>query len=445
MATSMDKIRNAGVVGAGGAGFPTHVKLSAKANLIIANGLECEPLLRVDQQMMEHFAPQVIEGMAIAMAETGAKRGVICLKEKYRQAADNLQKEIQATGLEISIKPIGNYYPAGDEQALVYETTGQVVPTGGLPIDAGAVVLNVSTLVNISDAVRGIPVTHKYLTVTGEVKRPLTIQAPIGTPVQELITYAGWTGESEYFAMILGGPAMGAVSTDWDTPVTKTLGGVILLPRSHSLIQRKTAPLDYQIRLSRSVCCQCNQCTQLCPRNMLGLDTAPHRVMRALAYGDGRGLQPEQVISCSECGVCTYFACNMGLAPNRIMAQLKGQILWEKRPFEKKSSTGVSAERSFMTLPTDRLIGRLGLGEYNHPAPMEKDPLPVERVKIPLKQHIGPPCTPAVTQGQRVSAGDCIAIVAEGQLGAPIHTGISGIVQAVGQDFIEIHRKGGQV
>ena len=444
MAAAMEKMYIAGVTGAGGAGFPTHVKLSAKADTVLANGLECEPLLRVDQQIMEQKAAQVVEGMGIAMAETGAKQGIICLKEKYKQAAQNLQAAIKSSGLDIALKQIGSYYPAGDEQALVYEATGKIVPTGGLPLDAGAVVLNVSTLVQISEAVKDRPVTHRYVTVTGAVKRPLTIQAPIGTAVRELIACAGWAGEPDEYAMILGGPAMGTVSRDWDSPLTKTLGGIILLPKAHSLIQKKTAPLESQIRLSRSVCCQCNQCTQLCPRNMLGLDTAPHKAMRALAYGDGSGLKPEEVLSCSQCGVCTYFACNMGLMPSRIMGKLKEGILGEKRPFEKKPSKGVSRERAFMNLPADRLIGRLGLREYDLPAPMEREPLAVERVKIPLKQHIGAACTPCVEEGQMVSAGDCVGKVPDGQLGVPVHTGIAGKVHAVTRNYVEIHGKGGK-
>ncbi|MCL2368308.1 MAG: SLBB domain-containing protein [Oscillospiraceae bacterium] len=310
--SKLDKILAAGVVGAGGAGFPTHRKLAAKADVIIANGAECEPLLRVDQQVMERYAPRLVAGMRHAMEITGAKRGVICLKEKYSAAIAALNKALKDVEEDLALQLVANYYPAGDEQALVYEVTGKVVPVGGIPIQAGAVVLNVSTLVHVADAVEHeTPVTDKYVTVTGEVQRPLTVRVPIGTPIRKLITYAGGPEEPGRYAAILGGPAMGAVTTDWDPPVTKTLGGIIILPRDHSLIRKKTAPLERQIKLSRSVCCQCNQCTMLCPRNILGLGTAPHKAMRALAYGTGAGLPPEQIISCCECGICTYHACNM--------------------------------------------------------------------------------------------------------------------------------------
>ncbi|MCL2563036.1 MAG: SLBB domain-containing protein [Oscillospiraceae bacterium] len=441
--SNLDKIKAAGVVGAGGAGFPTHVKLAAQAEVVIANGAECEPLLRVDQQVMERYAAEVVRGMQIAVALTGAVRGVICLKEKYKQAVSNLQSALNGVA-NITLQLIDNYYPAGDEQALVYEVTGRVVPVGGIPIHAGAVVLNVSTLVGITNAVdKSTPVTHKYVTITGAVERPTTVQVPIGTPIRRLIAHAKGPAESGDYAVILGGPAMGAVTTDWDTPVTKILGGIIVLPTTHSLIGKKTAPLENQIRLSRSVCCQCNQCTMLCPRNTLGLGTSPHKAMRALAYGKGDGLPPEEIVSCCECGICTYFACNMELMPHRIMGKLKGEFLRNKVPFEKRESRGASDERPYKNLPTARMITRLGLKKYDVPAPMEDGILPIERVKIPLKQHIGAPCTACVTVGQAVTAGDAIGTVAEGQLGSPVHTGISGVVTAVTDTHIEIQAKGG--
>ncbi|MCL2216316.1 MAG: SLBB domain-containing protein [Defluviitaleaceae bacterium] len=440
--SQLEKIRLAGVVGAGGAGFPTHVKLAANAEVIIANGAECEPLLRVDQQVMEHDAAAVVAGMRAAVELTGAAKGIICLKAKYKQAVAALTKALEGETADISLKLIDNYYPAGDEQALVYEATGRVVPTGGIPIAAGAVVLNVSTLVNIAAALEGKPVTHKYVTITGEVGKPVTVSAPIGMPVQALIDYAVGPRRENGFAVILGGPAMGPVADDWDISVSKTLGGVIVLPDSHSLILKKTTPLAHQMKLARSVCCQCNQCTELCPRRTLGLDTSPHKVMRALAYGNGSGVEPEAVISCCECGVCSYFACSMGLSPSRVMAKLKGELLAKKVPYEKRQSRGVSDVRGFKNLPAVRLTMRLGLRKYDLPAPMEREPLLTDKVKIPLKQHIGAPGRPVVTPGQKVSMGDVIADIPDGSLGAIIHASISGEIASVNESYIEI--RGGE-
>ena len=146
----IDNIRDAGIVGAGGAGFPTHVKVNCKAEYIIANGAECEPLLRVDQQLMRDHADMVVKGILAVKESTGAAHAVICLKEHYHDAVVALKKAAEGTGVEIKL--FKSYYPAGDEQQMVYEVTGRVVPTGGLPLDVGCVVDNVSTLMNIAAA-----------------------------------------------------------------------------------------------------------------------------------------------------------------------------------------------------------------------------------------------------------------------------------------------------
>ena len=440
--TNIEKVKQAGVVGAGGAGFPTHVKLGATAEVIIANGAECEPLLRVDQQVMEYDAKLVVDGMRLAMEMTGASKGVICLKAKYKDAVASLEKVLENEEADISLLKLDNYYPSGDEQALVFEATGKVVPTGGIPIAAGAVVLNVSTLTNIAEAVEDIPVTQKYVTITGAVENPVTVKVPIGTKVSELVKYAGGPAREEGFEIVLGGPAMGAVCEDWDTPVTKTLGGIIVLPAEHNLIYKKTAPLERQIKLSRSVCCQCNQCTMLCPRRTLGLETAPHMAMRALAYGNGNGLSPEAIVSCCECGICTYFACSMGLMPSRVMGSMRAEILSQKVPFNKTESIGASKDRPYKNLPVTRLISRLGLKRYDVAAPMEQELLPIDQVIIPLRQHIGAPGEPCVNEGQSVSAGDLIANIPEGALGANIHASISGTIHSIKDGYIEIRGNG---
>jgi Na+-translocating ferredoxin:NAD+ oxidoreductase RnfC subunit len=170
----IDRIRDAGVVGAGGAGFPTHIKINNNAEVIIANGAECEPLLRIDRQMMETFPEKLIEGMQVVMKISKADKGVICLKGKYHLAIEKLTKAI-GNKKKIELYLLDNYYPAGDEQQMVYEVTGKVVPTGGLPIDVGVIVNNVSTLINVADSIEEIPVTNKFVTVTGEVKNPVTL------------------------------------------------------------------------------------------------------------------------------------------------------------------------------------------------------------------------------------------------------------------------------
>ena len=436
----IDNIRDAGIVGAGGAGFPTHVKVNCKAEYIIANGAECEPLLRVDQQLMRDHADMVVKGILAVKESTGAAHAVICLKEHYHDAVAALKKAAEGTGVEIKL--FKSYYPAGDEQQMVYEVTGRVVPTGGLPLDVGCVVDNVSTLMNIAAALDGQPVIDKYVTVGGEVKNPITLKVPIGTPISVLLKAAGAPSDMSEYTIVLGGPCMGKLTNDIDTPVTKTTGGILVFKTSHPLITMKTNDPDRDLKLAKAVCCQCSMCTQMCPRNALGLNVQPHKAMRAAAQNDGRLLGDiNGIFSCCDCGICTYYACNFGLAPSRMMQRMKQGLAQAGIKPKKEVYTTVDKGIENKRLPVSRMIGRLGIKEYDVPAPLHDNLMEVSSVKIPLRMHIGAPAVPVVSQGQQVNRGELIADLKEGALGAKIHASISGTVTAVNNDSITIEVK----
>jgi Na+-translocating ferredoxin:NAD+ oxidoreductase RnfC subunit len=439
----IEKVRAAGIVGAGGAGFPTHVKIRCQAEYAIANGAECEPLLRADQQVMALYANELLEGMRAVMTETGAKKGVICLKSHYHEAIRALQKEIGGRK-DISLLLMKSYYPAGDEQQIVYEVTGKVVPTGGLPLDVGAVVLNVSTLVNVARALKGIPVTEKCLTVGGEVKNPSTFTVPVGTPVSALVAAAGGPADRENYTLILGGPCMGPLSDDWETPVTKTMGGILVFKKSHPLIAKKMPNTSLDIKLIQAACSQCSFCTQLCPRNSLGLNVKPHKVMRAVENKSGTLLGDfNGIFSCSECGLCTYYACNFGLKPSVMMSGMKKTLAQQGVRAKKEVYGRPDGGLENKKVPVSRLIGRLGVGAYDVPAPLLESFPQVKKVRIPLKMHIGTPGVSLMKPGDTVAKGQLIAAVGEDALGANIHASISGSVVQVTKDFIEIEAQGG--
>lgn len=436
----LERIREAGVVGAGGAGFPTHIKVNNTAEVVIANGAECEPLLRVDQQVMELYADKIIKGLMIAMKISNAKQGVICLKEKYHAAVDKLKKTINQNGKKnISMYLIDNFYPAGDEQQMVYEVTEKVVPLGGLPIDVGAIVLNVNTLLNVAEAADSIPVTSKFVTVTGEVKNPVTLNALIGTPIKKLIEIAGGPIDEEGYTVILGGPAMGKVEKNWLAPVTKTLGGIIILPTDHRVVRKKVSSLEKDFKLAKSVCCQCNYCTQLCPRNALGLGVQPHKVMRAIGYWNADTLgDVDTVFGCSQCGLCTYYACNMDLNPSKMVDVIKQGFAKKGIRPEKTKPFEVSDSINYKKVPTKRFIQRLGIDKYDVEARLRPELVEVDSVKISLRQHIGMTAKSLVKQGDNVQKGDMIGVVEEGKIGANIHASITGKVESVCGDYIEI-------
>lgn len=429
----IEQIQAAGVVGAGGAGFPTDRKLNCKAEIFIVNGIECEPLLRVDRRVMELHAPEIVRTVRAIRNQIGAKRAVIALKKHYTQAVSALSAAVKGTKVELYLSD--SFYPAGDEQNLVYCITGKTVPTGGIPLDVGCVVSNVSTVLNIARAMEGHPVIDKMVTVGGAVARPVTVTCPIGAPLSQLLEAAGGAvGDCTY---IVGGPLMGKLTDDLSQPVTKTTGGLLAIPKGHPLLAKKmTSPRDAVI--ARAACSQCSMCTQMCPRNAMGLNVQPHKAMRALASGNPTLLgDVNGVFSCCDCGVCTYFACNFGLKPSQAMQKAKAQLIQQGvKPVKEvkyEPDGGIGHKR----IPTGRLLLRLDLKQYDVDAPIGPD-LTCDHVRIPLKMHIGGPDKPLVSVGQSVTRGQLIA--SPNGMGANIHASIDGAVTQVTGEFIEIRK-----
>ena len=431
-----EMIRAAGIIGAGGAGFPTHVKAQSRAEIVLANGVECEPLLRVDRQMMENFPDKIVRGLKAMMDSTCAREGVLCVKKKNEKAIKALENAIKKEE-HMRIYPLENYYPAGDEQQIVYEVTGRVVPTGGIPLDVDAVVNNVSTLMNIADAMDGIPVTERYLTVAGEVEHPATLKVPVGTPLKTAIDAACGPKEMEGYTLIVGGPATGKLCSDWSQPVLKTTGGVMVFKSDHYLIKGKSGNDAMDLKLAKAACSQCNMCTLMCPRNALGLGVEPHKVMRAAFMGNGNLLGDYNgVFSCCDCGICSYYACNFGLSPSRMMMRMKDALLSGGIKPEKKVKS--RAILDFAKIPTARLIARMGIARYVVDAPLVDVELKVPKVIIPLDMNIGTPSVPVVEPGEKVDKGQLIAEIPEGRLGARVHASIDGTVRTVTDKHIEI-------
>jgi Na+-translocating ferredoxin:NAD+ oxidoreductase RnfC subunit len=434
---TLEQVRAHGVVGAGGAGFPAHVKLAAPAEVVIVNAAECEPLLHKDKEVLKHYPEQVVEGVRIARGLTGARRGVIGIKEKYHEVIEALGR---LASLELVIRPLGDYYPAGDEFLLVYEVTGRVIPPGGLPRDVGALVLNVETLLNIA---AGEPVTTKFLTVAGAVARPVTVRAPVGVSYAETIERAGGATVPRY-ALLVGGAMMGRLELDASRPVVKTDGGILVLPLDHMLIERRMQSYRTLNRIGKSACDQCSLCTELCPRYLLGHPIHPHMEMRGLLFSTPE--QPTQprlgTLSCCECNLCSLYACPEDLDPKNVCVQSKTALretgrklaeqAWEFAPHE------VLRERR---APLTRLTRKLGLHEYVNTGPLAEDGWRPARVVLPLKQHAGVAADPVVRVGDQVREGQVVADVAAGSLGVPLHASIAGRVAAVTPEII-IERTG---
>jgi len=431
----VEQVRQAGVVGAGGGGFPTHVKLAASADTVIANGAECEPLLHKDAVVMEEQAAPLVRGMQLAMAAVGARHGVIGVKAKKKQAVAAVTAACQGT--EVRVQLLGDYYPAGDEYDLVFNVTGRLIPPAGLPLNVGVVVNNVESFVNIAAASEGRPVTHKLLTIAGAVASPVTLRAPLGTALRDCIAAAGGLTTDDP-VLVIGGLMMGQATDDLDTPVTKTSTGVVILPRQHHVIQRKLKPPRAQAQIGKSACDQCRYCTEYCPRFLLGYAVEPHQVMRSLAFtATGADYFNQWAALCCSCGLCTLYACPEELFPKEACDDAKAAIRRANFKWTGPPTVKPHAMHDGRRVPIKTLAKKLHVLDYDRPAPYLRESLAPRRLTLPLKQSAGTPCLPKVRAGERVLAGQLLGEPAPNTLGALLHAPLAGTVREVtGQHII---------
>ncbi len=444
----VEKIKAAGVVGCGGAGFPTHKKLAGSIEYLIVNGAECEPLLRTDRYLMLFQAPRLVKAVAALGRELGIPHCVFAVKRHYHDEIAALRKAIRDAGADIAIHELDSFYPAGDEQTIVFEVTGRVVPPAGLPIDVGAVVDNVATVFAVADAMEGIPFTRKYLTVTGEVRRPAIVHVPVGTSFRACLELAGGVPRGRY-VLVAGGPMMGQVHPMEQLDrlvVTKTTSGILVLPEEYAAASGAAVDLGRMVQRAQSVCIQCSSCTQLCPRHLLGHPLEPHRIMRKLSMGgpiqsllEDPDIRNAQL--CCECGICERYACPMGLYPRRINHMLKEQLAAAGLRYQAAEGSWQAAScREERKAPSKRVAARAGVGKYDGYEIRELREWTPDRVEIPVKMHIGAPAEMVVAPGDRVEEGDIIARPPEGTLGAVVHASISGCVEAVGQRIVLVKK-----
>ncbi len=431
-----------GIVGAGGAGFPTYAKLNENADTIILNCAECEPLLRLHRQLLEKYAQEIVDTFHLIGEAVGAKEVIIGIKKAYTRTIEALNAVIGVYP-EVRLGLLDEVYPAGDEVVLIYEVTGKVVRPGGLPIECGVAVFNVETVYNVYRAMnQQTPVMDKLVSVVAEVEHPMTVRVPIGTSIEETVRLAGGvtTPNPVYF---IGGPMMGFIGSG-SQPVTKTTNAVLVLPESHYIIQRKRQKVSIDLKRAAACCCQCSMCTDLCPRNRLGHPIQPHLFMRAATCKDVQ--KPDIFVNtffCSSCGLCEMYSCFQGLSPRTLMAEYKAGLRSHGLKPPAVVPKPVGEEREYRKVPMERLMARLDLTKYNREAPLDESAVPVRRVKIMLSQHIGAPASPIVKQGDTVAAGQMIAEPAKG-LSVGIHASIDGVVKEVSEKYVIIETQEGR-
>ena len=433
-----DQLKDSGVVGAGGAGFPTYVKAKSQVEFVVANGAECEPLIHKDAELMKHFPGEIVAGMRLMMEATGARQGKFGIKSKNAAAIEAVRSCLNGS---IEIVELGDFYPSGDEYELVYTATGRLIPPAGIPLQVGCVVNNVETLYNVHFASQKVPVTRKFVSVAGAVKEPKSFWIPIGTSFRDLIAIAGGASVSE-FAFFVSGIMMGTLSFDPDDVVTKTTAGLIVLPRDHYLVSRRERPPEQMHRIGKSACDQCSYCTEFCPRYLLGYEVMPHKVMRTLGFtATGKELFNQMAELCCACGLCTLYACPEDLYPKEACDRSKADLREAGIRFVQQKPVVVHPMKEYRRVPLTQLRKRLKIDDLERETPFEEVDFRPASVRIKLKQHAGKPARPAVNEGARVRKGRVIGRVEEADLGANIHASIDGAVRSVTPEYIEIEAK----
>ncbi|WMJ88678.1 4Fe-4S dicluster domain-containing protein [Anaerocolumna sp. MB42-C2] len=432
------RLRECGIVGAGGAGFPTYAKIDKKADTIILNCAECEPLLKVHRQLLQKYAYEIMSALDIIAVAVEANEVIISVKETYTKTVEAVKANLGSFP-GIKLKLLNEVYPMGDEVVLIYETTGKKVPPGSIPIEAGIAVFNVETVFNIYKAVtNNEPVHSKYLTVAGEVKTPITIKAPIGMSVEAAVELAGGS-KTKNHVYIMGGPMTGNIADAYDT-VKKTTNAILVLQSDHTVVHKKTGNSSIDMKRAMASCCQCEMCTDLCPRHLLGHPITPHLFMRAATSGVTQDLAPFlDTMFCCSCGICEMFACPQDLSPRKLITEYKAGLRNKGIPIPKGiPSKDTDPMREYRKVPMERLTARLGLLEYDVDAPLDEKDVAASQVKISLSQHIGAKALAVVKKNTLVNRGDMIAKAEEGKLSASVHASISGEIIEVNDSFIII-------
>ena len=290
----IDIVKEAGITGMGGAGFPTHVTLSGavgKADTIILNGAECEPYITADHRLMLERGEAVIGGARFIMKALGLKEATIGIEGNKLDAVEHLKSLLPNGDTSIHVETLKTRYPQGAEKQLIQRVTGREVPPGGLPADVGCTVFNVATAAAIYDAVtEGKPLTHRNVTITGgAIERPMNVNAPIGTPVEHLIKMAGGF-KIQPQRLLMGGPMMGNPQYDLTAPMFKGTNCILALTDAEAAVQD-----------TEQTCLRCGRCVNACPMHLMPLYMHMYAEKRAW-----HELEGYNIMDCMECGSCNY-------------------------------------------------------------------------------------------------------------------------------------------
>ncbi len=433
-------LKDNGVVGAGGAGFPSYSKLAEGASILLVNAVECEPLLYTSYTLLQNRIRDIVIGMRAVMEYAKIPVGLIAVKG-YR--AEKLgYKDGQELAEGVRIKYVPNVYPMGDEINLIYTATGRLIKPGQLPITRGVIVYNTETMHNIGLVTQfRQPVTKTYLTLSGDVPEAFCVKVPLGMRIIEVLETLK-VQVPDTHVVIDGGPSMGTIVNPYVDVVKKPTSGLLILPKTIPAVRNKLRTVDENFRMAASVCCQCTRCTDLCPRHLLGYPLEPHKMVRSTL--SAAQADPELIKTatlCCGCDICGTLACCQDISPMQIIKQYKNILGKNKMKYvaSPDDEFTVSPERDYRMISAGKWKEVLGVAKYDKFPPTYIDEkLKAKEVEVPMVQHIGAPAIPCVKVGDFVNENDKIAEAAEG-LSVPHFAPITGKVTYVDNQKIVIH------
>ena len=432
-------LKDNGVVGAGGAGFPSYCKLAEGADILLINAVECEPLLYTSYTLLQERIRDIVIGMRAVMEYAKIPTGLIAVKDYRAKKLGYEDGQELAPGVRIKYVP--NVYPMGDEINLICTVTGRVVPPGQLPITRGVIVYNTETIYNIGLVVQfGQPVTKTYLTISGDIPEAYCVKVPVGMKIAEVLSIMN-VKVPDTHVVIDGGPSMGTIVNLSTDVVKKPCSGILILPRSIPAVQSKLRTVEENFRRAASVCCQCNRCTDLCPRHLMGYPLEPHKMVRSTL--SAAQADPELIKSatmCCGCDICSTLACCQDISPMQIIRQYKAILAKERIKYVVDASTEItpSPQREYRMVNASKWKEVLGVAKYDKFPPIYvEEKLKAKEVHVPMVQHIGSPAVPCVKVGDQVVENQMIAEASEG-LSVPHFAPITGRVTYVDNQTIVI-------
>ncbi|MBN1233754.1 MAG: 4Fe-4S dicluster domain-containing protein [Candidatus Coatesbacteria bacterium] len=316
---SIEDIQKYGIVGCGGAGFPSHIKLMNEVKTFIINAVECEPLLWTDKYLALNHYEEIINGIDYVIRLKKPEKTILCIKDKFYEYFTELIKRLD----NIEVMRMKDYYPAGDELIIINEALGLTISPGKIPKDYGILVNNIETLFHLGNAAsKNRKMTRKYLTVTTKTKSYI-VSTPIGTRFRDVL--AKLDIKLKENEILIENGLMTGNSISEDSFINSTTKALIVYNPTRVYNEIVSFSPSRQQRRNFTACIQCSRCTDLCPRYLIGHPLKPHRIMRCMMNDEKKAID-FGLFLCSDCGLCEIYACPMGIAPRQIIRKLKNEL-----------------------------------------------------------------------------------------------------------------------